>query len=160
MRDSGGRFTTRKPAGVGAEGVEEDVFGGTTLGLAGAIHTTASLGDTDLDPVGGAITGARETGGVHQGFQQKRLDLIGSAPVLGKLAGGVGQEMAGQMGNAHPGEGSYIIPIILKQSPFIIGGIPSLEILFLCMTERGRAKESISSVVFRIVPPLRFRRGC
>ena len=160
MRDSGGRFTTRKPAGVGAEGVEEDVFGGTTLGLAGAIHTTASLGDTDLDPVGGAITGARETGGVHQGFQQKRLDLIGSAPVLGKLAGGVGQEMAGQMGNAHPGEGSYIIPIILKRSRFITDGIPCMDILFLCMTERRRVKESTSSVVFRIVPPLRFRRGC
>jgi hypothetical protein len=159
MRDSGGRFTTRKPAGVGAEGVEEDVFGGTTLGLAGAIHTTASLGDTDLDPVGGAITGARETGGVHQGFQQKRLDLIGSAPVLGKLAGGVGQEMAGQMGNAHPGEGSYIIPIILKRSPFIINGILSMDILLLCMSERRHARECISIVVFRTVLPSRFRPG-
>ena len=67
---------------------------------------------------------------------------------------------ADQAGEADLPESSYIIPIILKQSPFIIGGIPSLEILFLCMTERGRAKESISSVVFRIVPPLRFRRGC
>jgi hypothetical protein len=39
-----------------------------------------------------------------------------------------------QAGEADLSESSYIIPIILKQSPFIVGGIPSLDILFLCMT--------------------------
>jgi hypothetical protein len=89
---------------LGVERVEEDVFGGAALGLAGAIHATAPLGDADLDPVGGAITGARETGRVHQGFQQKRLDLIAGPPVLRKLAGGRREEMAGKIADANPGQ--------------------------------------------------------
>jgi len=84
------------------ERIEEDVFGGAALGLAGAIHAAAPLGDANLDPVGGAITGARETGGVHQGFQQKRLDLIAGSPVLRKLLGGLREEMAGEIADTNP----------------------------------------------------------
>jgi hypothetical protein len=104
MSDSwrGARFAAEKLPGLGVERIEEDMFGGTALGLAGAIHAAAPLRDAHLDPVGGAITGARETDRVHQGFQQKRLDLIGGAPVLGKLAGGVREERAGKIADTHP----------------------------------------------------------
>jgi hypothetical protein len=98
----GARFPAEKRAGLGVEWIEEDVFGGATLSLAGTIHAAAPLRDADLDPIGGAITGARETGRVHQGFQQKRLDLIGGPPVLRKLTGGVGEEVAGQIANTNP----------------------------------------------------------
>jgi hypothetical protein len=104
MSDSwrGARFAAEELPGLGAEGIEEDMFGGTALGLAGAIHAAAPLGEADLDPVGGAITGAREAGRVHQGFQQKRLDLIGGAPVSRKLASGLREEVAGQMADTNP----------------------------------------------------------
>jgi hypothetical protein len=136
------------------------VFGGAALGLAAAIHAAASLGEADLNPVGGAITSAWETGRVHQGFQQKRLDLIGGAPVWGKLASGLREEVAGKVTDPYPGEGAYIMPMISRQLRFIIDGIHCMDILFLCMSERRQGQESTSSVVFRIVPPLRFRRGC
>ena len=77
-----------KLTGLGAERIEEDVFGGAALGLAGAIHAAAALGGADLDPVGGALAGAGETGHVHQGFQQQRLDMIEGSPLLRKLSGG------------------------------------------------------------------------
>jgi len=63
------------------------------------------------------------------------------------------------MRDVDPGEGSYIIPIILKQSGFIIDGILFVDILLMYMSERRHVKESISSVVFRTALPLRFRPG-
>ena len=86
------------------ERIEEDVFGGAALGLAGTIHAASPRGDADLDPVGGALTGAGETGGVHPGLQQKRLNLIGGPPVWRKLTGGAGEEMAGQIADTNPGQ--------------------------------------------------------
>jgi hypothetical protein len=62
----GQRFWAEKLTGLGAERIEEDVFGGAALGLAGAIHAAAALRGADLDPVDGAIAGAGETGHVHQ----------------------------------------------------------------------------------------------
>jgi hypothetical protein len=104
MSDSGRgtRFAAEELPGLGAEGIEEDMFGGTALGLTGTVHAAAPLREADLDPIGGAITGARETGRVYQGFQQKRLDLIGGAPVGGKLAGGLGEEVASQIADMNP----------------------------------------------------------
>jgi hypothetical protein len=106
MSDSwrGAGFAAEKLPGLGVEGIEEDMFGGTALGLAGAIHAAAPLGEADLDPVGGAITGARETGRVHQGFQQQGLNVVEGLPVLGKLMGGACQEMAGQRAEVNPGQ--------------------------------------------------------
>ena len=75
-------------ASLRAEGIKEDMFGGAALGLAAAIHAAATLGGTDIDPVGSAIAGAGERGDVYQGFQQQGVEVIKGEPVLRKPAGG------------------------------------------------------------------------
>ena len=76
-----------------------------------------------------------------------------SFPIPGQTPLAERQNPRPQVGNMPAREDAYIMPMIWGRSQFITDGIHCMDILFLYMTERGRVRESTSSVVFRMVPP-------
>ena len=69
-----------------------------------AVFTATARGETDINPVGGPITMARETGGVDQGLGQQGLNAVSGGPVGDDLPESTRQYMACEVGNMHMGQ--------------------------------------------------------
>jgi hypothetical protein len=84
FRMMGSRSTQQLP-GIAMQRINKYTFARMALPLSVAVHATAPLSQTEVNPVGGAIARTVEARNVDQRFQQKRLDLIVSTPILSQL---------------------------------------------------------------------------
>ena len=73
-------------ADVGHERVEPYPLGACPMAEVLAILTAAAGGETDINPVGYAVTMAGEAGGVDKGLGQEGLNAVGGRPIAGNGA--------------------------------------------------------------------------
>src|SRR5439155_12385166 len=91
---------------------------GLTVGFVLSVHPSATGGLPYIDPVGGPVASSSKALCVHQRFQQQWAMPISGLPVVRQVPGVQRQNLTRQPLDSHPGETTYIIPIILKRSRF------------------------------------------
>ena len=66
------------------------------------VLASAALSGTDMDPSGGFVDGAGETGCFDEGFDQHGGDTVAVVPVLGELTGESLEQMRDEVGQSNP----------------------------------------------------------
>src|SRR6267142_117349 len=99
-----GRARTQQLPGIPAERIDKDAFGRVSDPLSVTIHTPASLSQTKIHPVGGAVTSSREARDIHQGFQQQWLHVVVNPPIVRESFGDARQQVTGKRWNTNPRE--------------------------------------------------------
>src|SRR5260370_30135908 len=97
-----GRGRTQQRPGMAAQWIDKDTFGRLSHPLMVTVHTATSLSQTQIHPVGGAVTGPRETRDIDAGFQQQGLHMVVSPPIVRELFGDASQQVTGKRWNANP----------------------------------------------------------
>ena len=83
------------------QGIDPDVLDWDAL-LSCRAEFTASLGLAEVDPVGGAVTGAPETGFLDKGLQQYRSYAVSFIPVGRERFGDLSEYHGGEVLSVHP----------------------------------------------------------
>src|SRR5882672_10538860 len=99
-----GRARTQQLPGIPAQRIDKDAFRRLSDALTVTVHTPTPLSQTKINPVRGAVTGPRETGDIHQGFQQQRLHMVVNPPIVRELFGDASQQVTRKRWNANPRE--------------------------------------------------------
>ena len=114
-------------AEVAPERVEPDVFPGQRVGTMD-VEFAATLGLSDVGPVGGAVAGTGEAVGLHEGLQQERSVAVASLPVVGQPAAAASQHRGSEIAHLHPGQDQEAGVVHDQlQAGFALGNAPADE---------------------------------
>ena len=85
------------------ERIEPDVLDWYSV-LVGHVELAASSGLTDLDPVGGLVTGAAVALSLDEGLKKDGAIAVALLPVVRELSGEEGEDFGGEALGLDPGE--------------------------------------------------------
>ena len=77
-----GWITAEPLSGIAHQGVNVNVLDGLTLSFVLAIHAPTPGGLSDMDPVGGPVTGAAKTRGVDEGLGEVDRMGVDALPIV------------------------------------------------------------------------------
>ena len=88
---------------MGIQRIDQNILAGALVGVP-SILSSVSLGLTQNNPVGGAITGAAVATAIDKGFYQNRGDAIAGLPIAGQTHHRLTKNMRGQIGHLDAGQ--------------------------------------------------------
>lgn len=89
-----GRIGALQLLGIANQRIDVDVFDRSAVVFVLPVHSAASGGLPDMDPVGSPVAGSSKSGGIHRRFQQHRALPISRLPIGRQSAGTQRQDFA------------------------------------------------------------------